>query len=114
MAEKVVAEKKALKRNVVLVHVVVQEKKMRRMAGPEIVSPIQCRTAATQAARFFISELMLSMELYISVRTKPVPYRTVEYVIKKEIFRTQILSNLHEHVTKFGETYQNVRMYVCL
>jgi hypothetical protein len=73
-----------------------------------------CRTAATQAARFLISELMLSMGLYNSVRTEPVPYRTVESVIKKQIFGTQILLNVHKHVIKFGETCQNVRMYVCL
>ena len=73
-----------------------------------------CRTTATQAARFLISELMLSMGLYNSVRTEPVPYRTVEFVIKKQIFGTQILLNVHKHVIKFGETCQNVRMYVCL
>jgi hypothetical protein len=110
-AEKVVAQKAALKRNVVVVHVVVQGKKMRRMAGPEIVSPIRAVQQLREQRGYLISEFMLSMELYNSVQYR---YRTVEYVIKKQIFRTQILSNVHVHVIKFGETCQNVRMYVCL
>ncbi len=88
----------------------VQEKKMRRMAGPKIVSPIRAVHQLRKQRGFLISELMLSMELYNSVRTEPVPYRTVEYVIKKE-------SSVHRFSQTYMSTLSNsekpAKMYSC-